>query len=453
VAGAVYNTNHQVFGIAVDPATGSVFTTSFAECGAAALLTDGCWGNARIDRFSYDVNTLTHEGAALLLQGPVRFGEPVVDTSGTEVVFPMVNQGPGSLDIVTATLGTEDTSAVLVSACDGLTLAEGESCDLTISADSAEELEYIPFDVETGVGTLSADLTSDEEVGTPVVGGPAWDVADDFDLPRCAVEGWGIANQVGACAPTALAISRDGTRVFVNDDRHDLGFVLSLESDGSVAFLSESEDGMNMQGVAVNGDGTAVYNGGTSYSIDADMLVEETYYGGGNATEVFEVGGVEMLATTIENRDLAIFDLTSPHEPVLIDEVSPADGRARYQHHSADGTRFVTIDHADLVVYAFDGAELTEQFSSEIPVELDEELCEECEYEGFNRVVQVSADGTQAMTGVFVNAWDEEARSVVPFFGQVRSFDVDGTTGEATEVDSLDLPGMTRALLIVPIPE
>lgn len=452
IGDARYKTNHQVFGIAVDPATGSVFTSSFNECGAAVLPTDGCWGNARIDRFSYDVNTLTHEGPVLLLQGPIRFGEVVVDETETEAVVALVNQGAEPLDIADVVLVSVEGSEALVSSCTGVTLAAGESCELSFTVDAGDDL-YAAFEVDTGVGVASSSLYYDGWPEAYIVQAPGWGGEVDLELPGCALESWGYADQVGSCAPTALAISPDGTRIFVNDDSDDVGLVLSLDADGAVAFLSESEDRMSLQGVAVNGDGSAVYNGGSSFSTAGDVLVRETTHGGGNATEVFEVGGIELLVSTINNTQLAIFDLTAPLAPVLIDSVSPAEGRARYQHHSADGTRFVTIDHQDIVVYSFDGAELSELFSSEIPVTVDEAGCVDCAFSAYNRVVQVSADGTQAMTGVFVNAWDADTRGALPSFGQVRSFDVDATTGEATEVDTMHLPGMTRALLIVPLAE
>jgi hypothetical protein len=456
---AVYNDNFMIFSVAIDPATGDAYTTSKNQCGEDEIPMAGCWGNARIDRFSFDATSITHEGAAMLIQAPVRLLDVVGDETSTEVTVPLLNQGTTDLEITSATLDSDDGGTLaLVSGCDAMTLAPGDTCELTISTSGTDGISAF-VSIETSVGTMSSAVYWDEWHEVYVASGELslGDEDEDVALPSCALEDWGYPRQVGACGPTALAFSPDGSRVYVNEDRNDQGLVLAAEGDGTLSYLSVGERrSIRQQGIAVSGDGAVVYNGDNAFTTADDELVQTHFGDGGNATEVMEFDGTEVLVSTIRNSGLEIFDLSVPTEPSLIAAGTPTSSTARFQHHNLDGSRFVTVDHEDLSVFSFDGEALSELASLEIPVDLGEATCgedEECVYHARNRSVQMSADGSQVMTGVFAVAWEEDGMDALPFWGQLRSFDIDGATGVATEVDSLEFQGTTRTVLIVPAAE
>lgn len=54
---------HQIFNVIAHPSEPWLYAASANECNPA---TEWCWGNARIDRFALDGDTITHDGAAFL---------------------------------------------------------------------------------------------------------------------------------------------------------------------------------------------------------------------------------------------------------------------------------------------------------------------------------------------------------------------------------------------------
>lgn len=55
---------HEIFGAALLPGEQAFYVGSANNCGEDG---DWCWGNGRIDRFSYDENGVTHDGAAYVM--------------------------------------------------------------------------------------------------------------------------------------------------------------------------------------------------------------------------------------------------------------------------------------------------------------------------------------------------------------------------------------------------
>ena len=85
----------------------------------------------------------------------------------------------------------------------------------------------------------------------------------------------------------------------MNDDDYDNVVSLSVDASGNMTF--ESETGGNtseLQGIVVNGAGTALYNGSNSFSVVDDAVTVEASNAGGNANSLatgrialFDLGG------------------------------------------------------------------------------------------------------------------------------------------------------------------
>lgn len=455
--GLGYTTNHVIFGMALHPTSGDVYVSSMAECGAYPLPADGCWGNARIDRFSYSLHGLVYEGPAALLQGPLRYLEPELSADLTEVSLTLFHQGEDPVEMVAVSLRT-GADATLASGCDGVTLSPGDTCELTISHASDASFE-LALQLETSESRMLTEAYLDLTEGH-LYHSTEWKLPSAMAAGDCFASGGWNASQVGTCAPTAIAISPDGNRLYVNEDSVDRGLTFGVEADGSLTFLSQQRvGGIDYQGMAVSLDGSTVYNGAFVLSTDSDELryvdrtFEYSWETGGNATEVFSVDGFEVMATTISNARLALYDLSEPQAPVVVDSVVPEVGKARYQHHSADASRFVTIDHASLVLYDFALGQLQEAVSLDAAPVIDDSACTVCDYFAFQRSVQMAESGDRLLVSVAVNAYDEATVLALPHLGQVRSFVVDPGTGVPTEVDTVALEGMSRAVLNVPVVE
>ena len=462
-----HSTNHQVFSITAHPTlSDTVYVTSANECSMWDVPGAACWGNARIDRLSYTVNGLSHEGA-YLLQGPLRLKEPSYDASTGVTSFEIVHQGGPEVTInsLVPDLPTGEVIAALApmptyeSNCDDVTLTEGDSCTFTTTDGDDTPADRFDIDLDTSLGDAWGIYDRDFN-GTTLVAGIAFD--DDVDgLPGCAVQGDDDDPfQVGECMPTAMTFSSDGTRAYVNDDEEDAFLHFSVDSDGELTFLDVG-DGVDKQGVAVNDAHTAAYNGSCAYTISEDMT--ELQNGGdcegGNATETVLDGDDEWLITTIDNTTLDIYDIsTTPTAPVLVDSITPSKvstqgnspGRARFQDHSDDLKLFLTVDFTTINLYSFDGETLTEEDQLDIPVEITP--CDGCTYRAQYRTVQMSADEGFAIAGGFANPEDEDTFNELPYMGWVRSFRIDSDPLQLDEADLLTLPGGVRTLLAVETP-
>jgi len=452
---AGYNTNHVIFGIAKHPTNNTVFVTSMNECGAAELPTDGCWGNARIDRFSYDATSITYDGLAFLAQGPLRLSAPAFDETSSTLSMTLSNQSAEDISIDTVGLDEYPTDSAFTTACNGATLAAGDGCALEITAVDQSLDAYITITTTTTVFTTALFYDDGREA---YIANGLYDEGDDptTEMPDCVNDDWGESNQYGACALTALAISADGSRVFVNEDDYDVALVFSLDGSGSLTFLSQSEDNLDHQGIAVNEDATALYNGSNAYSIVDDVVTlasdDNVWNNGGNATEVVTAAdGQHLLISTIQNQVLEIYELdTDPLLPTLLSSIDPSLGKARFQDHSADLTLFTVIDLNDMATVSFDGTTLTELSSMDISIDLG--TCEDCDYDAYTRGVQMTADGAFAVTSAFVNAYDQETLDAAAFLGAATCYSIDASTGAMTQISRLELDGMARAILFVDTP-
>lgn len=445
-----YSTNHVIFSIVKHPLKNMVFVSSFNECGALPLDTDGCWGNARIDRFTYDSNTITYDGLAYLAQGPLRLSTPSFNELTSEVSVSLTNQGSDDITITSLVIDILTTDSSYTTTCDGEVLSAGEQCSATITAGTGVNA--------TGAITVTtpiADFTTQIEYSNSL--GYSADGLDSSayslpGLPGCAVDDFGKYNQLGGCAMTAMAISADGTRAYVNEDDYDTTLVFSIDDAGNMALLSQDTAGVDLQGIAVNAENSAMYNGSNAYSITDDIVTEESYGEGGNSTEVTtDLNGQTLLISTIDNSTLSIFELdTAPLVPTLIASFDPSLGKARYQDHSLDLSTFAVIDHEDIAILSFDGSTLVELNSMDISIDVG--LCESCNFRAATRAVQVTDDGLFAVTSAFVNAYDELTSDALLFSGAATSYSIAPETGALVELDQLTFDGMSRTILFIETP-
>lgn len=435
-----YNRNHTIFGITRVPSTQTLYVSSMNECGALPGDQDGCWGNARIDRFTYDASSLTWEGLAYLAQPHLRLTDPTYDGTADTVTVTLLNQGDVVVNVTTATADSAFTTT-----CDGAALMSGDSCTLT--ADGASSLEDTLVDVDTDLGAFQWYFAEETEGWFTYENSINYDDPDAW--PTCLTESSGTVHQAGWCALTDLVVSEDGARMYVNEDASDVALAFAVNADGTLTFLAESEDEVSYQGIEVSRTGDMVYNGSRAYSVTGDTFTLTGDNSGGNATEIVDHDGTEYLVSCIGNNELSVFDLTNPQTPSGLVDYTPS-GRAIFQHHSADGALFAVIGRSEIGTVAFDGSALTGLSTADVTLEA--EPCTDCDYNGYLRSVQVTGDGSMALTSAFFNAWDMETVAAIPFQGLLTSYGIDPSTGALTEISSLELDGMSRRVLFVPTP-
>ena len=446
-----YSTNHVIFSVTKHPTQNMVFVTSMNECGAIPRETDGCWGNGRIDRFTYDSNSITYDGLAFLAQGPLRLSTPVFDDVSSELSLSLTNQSQDDMTITTLVVSNLTVGSSFTTTCDGAVLSMGDQCAAVITAGAGVDATG-DIAITTPIADFSTRVNFSTGLDAYVADGLDNSVFSLAGLPDCALDDFGESNQLGGCAMTAMAISGDASRAYVNEDANDTTLVFSLDASGNMTLLSQDTAGVSMQGIAVNSDNTAMYNGSSAYSIENDIVTLVTDGDGGNATEVTtDMAGQNLLISTISNSTLSIFELdTDPLAPTLIDTIDPSLSKARFQDHSADLSVFAVIDLEDIASVSFDGTTLTEM--STMSIALDVGVCEGCSFNAYTRAVQVTDDGLFAVTSSFVNANDELTVDTLLMHGAATTYSIDPTTGAMAEVDQLTLDGMARSILIVETP-
>ena len=466
-----YNTNHHIFSVTKHPLENTVYVTSFNECGSGYRDTDGCWGNGRIDRFSYDANSINYEGIAYLAQFPLRIYPPSFDESTSELSMDFVNQSAENVEIETVelTIFKETDPSTIDSACNGETLAPGDSCTVVITNTKRPVADELIVTTAEQKYRTRTDLRSDEDdveyyivYQLSVDGAGGEESRAVLTHPTCFNEGWSV-NQAGYCATTAMTFSEDGTRAFVNEDGDDVALSFSVNTDGNLTFLaqSSSSSSVSLQGIAVHPDNSVLYNGSNSYTVTDDAIIQHEWEGedieGGNATEVVRnSSGKSRLISTLSNEALGIYDIeTNPLTPRLISSVDISDltdDSIRFQDHSDDLGIIAVVGPSSLSTWSYDGATLTNLDTLDTEVEFTD-CKDDCDYQVMSRGVQVTGDGSWAVVSTFVNVWDDESLATVPYLGSTAVYSIDATTGELLEVSKLPLAGLSRALLMVDTPE
>ena len=449
-----YSPNHVIFAIAKHPSKNTVFVSSFNECGAGDKFDDGgCWGNGRIDRFTYDSNTVSWDGLAYLAQGPLRTSNPAYDAATNSVSMDILNQWPDNIQITVLDFVGAETSTTFTTTCTDVSLANGESCNVTVTAAEGLLADGALSITTSDIGFSSALYYSDNE-SVYVNEGLIDDIDSFVGYPDCVFDDFDEANQLGGCAMTAIAISTDGTRAYINEDDKDTALVFEIDENDDFLLLTHDEVLTDLQGIAVNADNTAIYNGSRAYSIDADSLTLETSGIKGNATEVFYTSTSEtLLVSTISNSELHIYELDSdPLAPTEVATLTLGAKAALFQDHSTDLSVFAVVGATKVSGVTFDGTTLTPTNEISFPGTFDECAAITCDYAIVARGVQVSDDGLLGVASQFVNIFDHETEAVAPYVGAATSFSIDPTTQELTELERITFNGMSRALLFVATP-
>ena len=289
----------------------------------------------------------------------------------------------------------------------------------------------------------------------------------------------------GDCAPTTGAFSPDGTRYYVDEDSNDTVVIFSVDAaDGTLTFLYESYGDEEvddcgpctaLNGLAVSPSHTFLYNGNNLIDVNGDDTLNTESFDeseGGNATEVkmdpaadYSVGDY-LLATTVNNTDLAVYDLETESMPVEEDRVTVPDvdrdysaGTSLYQSSSDDLSRFVVVGNNSIASYSFDGSFMLDHqlvfdntakdtdldiiidptddpFDVDDPMDTDETIGDI-----IFRGVAVEANGIGAIATWF--SPDHGTSGVVVV-------QIDQATGEMTPVEFGNLQYPSRAILPLP---
>lgn len=265
--------------------------------------------------------------------------------------------------------------------------------------------------------------------------------------PACADEPSGFAGVTGLCAPTASAFSSDGLRLYVNEDNIDGVEIFGVNpASGFLTYLSEGAT-TRLQGIAVSPNDDYVYNGAHVIQVIADVASDLVAGTQGNATEVVTNAlDEDLLATTLSNRTLAIYDLVDQAAPALIDSIAVPDknscgtfcGAARFQDSSDDLSRFIVVGAHSVATVSFNGTtlEVLDQVFDSNPLNV------------MNRGVQITGDGEYAAVTWFIPYDEDDNRLMI---GGVTAYGI-AVDGTLTELDSIDLFVPSRAILTVSIP-
>lgn len=195
----------------------------------------------------------------------------------------------------------------------------------------------------------------------------------------------------GGCAPVSAVFSADGTRLYIQDDNDDLVQVFAVNlTSGALTFIGEG-DNTSLHGLAKHPTLPYLYNGSTSYDVTGDAVVMQEEGTAGNDTTFFSTAAGDFLYSTVGTSGLAVYSLTDPLTPSLVDDISFDSDQARAVAMNAEHNRLVTVGRNTVATVGFDGATMTE---------LDRVTLAE----GFNvenREVALTPDGKHAFVAWF----------------------------------------------------
>lgn len=248
--------------------------------------------------------------------------------------------------------------------------------------------------------------------------------------PSCANVDWGYPGQEGACAPTTITFSPDGTRAYVDDDYDDVVQIFSVNADGDFTFLWEGS-GTSYNGLTASPSGDYLYNGSAVLELSGDTALDPIDFDGeGNATEIASVGGTDMLVTTLSNEELAAYTLTNESTPAIIATIGISEissvhgpGPAVYQDHTSDLSQFVVVGNESVASVGFDGSTFTL---------LDQVADADTTNDYIYRSVVVTDDGYALVTW-FNTTWDNDTG---PYPGGVDVYEI-AADGALTKIDSI----------------
>jgi hypothetical protein len=240
-----------------------------------------------------------------------------------------------------------------------------------------------------------------------------------------------FVGQVGYCAPVGMAFNSSASRLYVDDDEDDVVHIFSVNAAGNLTFLHEGAE-TAAHGLAIDPTDTYLYNGSNVISVAGDVATSVFAGMPGNATTLVSLAGGPGLVTTQWADGVAVYDLTDPEAPALVDLYAFGVGiHARDLAFDPALNRILTVGRDVVHALSFDGATLSLDDSYTPPGP------ERTEYRGVARV-----GGDTALTSWFVN--DAGAIS-----GGADLFSV-AADGTLALLDSVDYAQEARVVFALP---
>ncbi|WP_288130675.1 hypothetical protein [Microbulbifer sp.] len=492
-----YNENHQILSVTEHPSKDMLFVSSANECETISLGFEfNCAGNARIDRFTYDQNTLNYDGLAYLAQPPLRLSAPDIESTDTykAVSFSVTNQSESPIEIADIVLEHADDTELTTDCIDN-PVNSNESCTVTLQ-DGGEYMTprgIIQIDTSVGqfntfiayilyeydgkrLGYFVPSLMSEDEMGVPLCAlhgyyadGIEWsESAVIIDSPNL-IDFGGKDNKAGACLLSSMTFNAEGDRAYATDFFSGSIMTFDVSETGALTFVNEDVENPidYLTGLAINSEETILYSGANTYTVRDNTLQpseNNDYDLAGHATELVTGENYESLLISITDlSQLGVYQLdTDPLAPAQIALVQSENVLAD-QAHSEDLRVFTVIEQAGdpdndenprIIAYNFDGETFSPADSKSIDLSFD--ACESCQqsydYTVHPNTIKMNSEGSRAYSSAYINAYDDYTREEAPWLGAILSYDIDTDTGEILEQARLPLNGNSRALILVDIP-
>lgn len=485
VAHSIYS----IFSITKHPTANIIFTTATNDCRYGEI---ACWGNGQIDAYEYDSNGITHLTTSYRMVAPLKVQS---FDDGSKMTITLSNQKPGDFTISSLnTDGIDLETMPFFTDCIDTTLTGSASCTITYT--HSGEFPDVNITVNTDMFNYDiyveeASFESQDETTYYAYDPTILNSETAGGIEECATYNSDYIEQYGHCAPTALAITKDGTRAYINEDENDTVVAVDIASDYTMTFAFESGE-ISYQGIAVSPDGSTLYAGTEALSIEQDSLINMDSGTGGNATEVITTDDQTLLITTVYNERLSISDITtdytSPLELGLVTVEDPAysddisSGHLNYQAHNSDLTTFVTAgfprrtkDSSQVTVFSFDTAALEGEYSG-LPFTLEstlmldhlsDEICPpdgegemmikaaavveevDCNVSAFARSIALNDSGDSGVVASFIYSTSDEP--TVSHKGVITAFSI-GDDYAINKTATIELENYSRTVLFVETP-
>ena len=220
------------------------------------------------------------------------------------------------------------------------------------------------------------------------------------------------------CAPVGLGITDSGTRLIVEENSLDTFLTYAIGTDGALSYVAEAASGITLyHGVGINAAGTYVYHGSRAYTRAADVITELNNPGStvGNASVVLNLGGAELLYTTLDTSEVAVLDLADAANPATIAALNPdplgGGASTVFMDVTKNGKRILAVGEDSIAVVDFDGTALTVKYQSAVTgrargaaFNADGTLAVISFQTGGAKLYTVAADGTLAEVGAVTSA-------------------------------------------------